>query len=264
MNPNDLFPSSVLDRSTTDFNKVRDGRRASAFYLDVNLSVSRSRTGTGANAALMINCAGNVAYVDKNPLFAGAATLHFQDQTTTGQSSTPFYAELGFIARIPFTQLMIENAAQPGKVFRLIYGTDLDFQPGTSSMVSVVGVVSTNPDSYSGSYSSAGALAANTPDLVFSAAANVNGAVIQSAYGIESNASAPNAVFIAKATAPVSNIDGAVIAGPGGLAITAGTQVNAIALPRPVRIPAGLGLYYIAPTATGGAGTFRSCTYTLL
>lgn len=135
---NDTY-SGILTRPSTDFNEVRDGRRSSLFYYDVDLSVARSVL---AGTAIVLGVAGDSFYVDKNPVKTGAATVHFQD-TTSGTAPAPVYCELGFIAKIPFTQLLIENLAQPGKIFRFFYGVDVDFQPGASSSVVVTGTVQT-------------------------------------------------------------------------------------------------------------------------
>lgn len=129
-----------LDESSVDFSKVRDGRNSMPLWLDIDLSVARSITGTGANAALCINVAGNSFYSDQNAL-QGVATVHFQD-TNLSTASAPITVNPGFIANVPYTQLLIENSAQPGYRMRLFYGVDVDFQPGTGGQVTVAGSVS--------------------------------------------------------------------------------------------------------------------------
>jgi hypothetical protein len=128
----------ILLRPEIDFAQVRDGRRSGLFYYDVDLSVTHNQS-NGTHIVLPI--AGNSFYVDKNPALIGNAIVHFQD-TNFGTAPAPVFCEPGFIAKVPFTQIFIENVAQPGKVFRIHYGVDIDFQPGASSSVTVNGNVS--------------------------------------------------------------------------------------------------------------------------
>ena len=44
-----------LEKPRNDFARVRDGRESMPLWMDVDLSTSRSITGTGANAALSLN-----------------------------------------------------------------------------------------------------------------------------------------------------------------------------------------------------------------
>lgn len=116
-------------------------------------------------------------------------------------------------------------------------------------------------ESYGSSYKSTTALAANTPDTVFTAAANTNGAILHYASALSYNASGGVNAFIAKATAPTSIIDGDVIANPcmvqGG--------VSVINMTRAIKIPAGKGLYFIYNLAESGTSLEnRSALYTLL
>lgn len=128
----------ILLRPDVDFGQVRDGRRSNLFYYDVDLTVARS---SAAGTALVLSVAGDSFFVDKNPAKVGPATVHFQD-TTSGTTPAPVYCEPGFIAKVPFTQVLIENVAQPGMIFRFHYGVNIDFQPGASSSVNVNGSVS--------------------------------------------------------------------------------------------------------------------------
>lgn len=130
--------SGIFLQPDVDFSQVRDGRRSSLFYYDVDLSVARNvKLGT----ELILPVAGDSFYVDKNPSLVGPATVHFQD-VTSGIAPAPVYCESGFIASVPFTRLLIENTAQPGKIFRFHYGIDIDFQPGTASTLTISGAVS--------------------------------------------------------------------------------------------------------------------------
>lgn len=122
---------SILQSPTSNFNAVRDGRSAPDFYFDLDLSVLFDT---------VINVAGNSLYADANPS-DGVCTIYFQD-TASDRSPTPFYVSPGFIARIPFTQIRVQNTrVQPGKKLRIVYGTDTDFQPGSVSQLSISGQI---------------------------------------------------------------------------------------------------------------------------
>ena len=114
-----------LLKSDVNFQRVRDGRNALPFYFDLNLSTARS---VAAGTHFIANVAGDSFYADANPI-DGNCVVHFQD-TNLDRAAVPFYVSPGFIANVPFTQLLIENAAQPGKKIRVAYGVDIDFQPG--------------------------------------------------------------------------------------------------------------------------------------
>ena len=201
----------------------------------------------------------------------GSGIVHFQD-TNLGSSSAPFYVAPGFIANVGFTQLLIENAAQAGKRMRIFYGVDIDFQAGVTSSTNT-NISNSLPASkipvyqagleYSSSFKSTAAMAANTPETIFTPAANANGAIIHAAY-INSSAvnNTTNSTLIAKASAPASITDGDVI-----LAATAGFSVSTTIvtygnLVQPIKIPAGKGLYAIC--SIGEASAFRSSLFTLL
>lgn len=148
---------------------------------------------------------------------------------------------------------------------RILYDTP---PVGDVNVLSLPPVVIANPDAqklyleYASSYKSNTAKAANTPDVIFSPAANVNGAILKAAQSHSSSASFTMPAFIAKNAAPTSNIDGDVLAvgtagWNNGSAICTFVNIN-----REIKIPAGLGLYFI----TGGAegNSHRSALYTLL
>lgn len=112
---------------SSNFNRVRDGRNAPDAYIDVDLSVISDR---------IINIAGNSFYADATPS-DGNCTVYFQE-TDNQRGPTPFYVSPGFIARIPFTQIRVVNSSvQAGKKIRLVYGVDIDFQPGSVAQVSI-------------------------------------------------------------------------------------------------------------------------------
>lgn len=127
----------VLAKPTSDFNAVRDARRSALLSVDVDLSTARS---IAANTQLFIPISGNLLYMDKNPELQGVATVHIQD-TSLSSPAAAVFMEPGFLARVPFTQLLIENTAQSGKRLRIFYGVDVEIEPGTGSLVQVFGNV---------------------------------------------------------------------------------------------------------------------------
>lgn len=127
---------------SSDMQAVRDDRRARPLYVELDLSTARS---IAANTAELVEIAGNSFYADPiidsaGSSIGGVAIVHFQD-VTLGAQGTPFTVQPQFIARVPFTKLLVENPAQPGKRLRIIYGVDVDFQPGINAQVSIVAPV---------------------------------------------------------------------------------------------------------------------------
>lgn len=257
-----------LNKPTTDFAAVRDGRNSLPLWLDIDLTGARS---IAAGSALSINIAGNSFYVDQDTANVGNATVHFQD-TNLGASSAPLFVSAGFIANVPFTQILIENTAQAGKRLRIFYGVDINFQAGINASIAISGTVivaSTlqNPVNVAPSANAAGAsfkantqLVANTPETIFTAGANVNGAIV-TAIGFKSNLATQGiTAIVAKATAPATVVDGNVVMGPQ----TALGTINMGFLPAAIKIPAGQGLYFITDTNEAAGGNLRYCLYTLL
>lgn len=119
------------------FQLARDGRLSMPFYYDVDLSIKRDDNDP-AFPPLVLNVAANSFFVDQDVANGGIATVTFQD-TSFGQSAAPFTVSPGFTTKITFTQLKIENAAQPGKKMRFFYGVDLAFDPGQSGVITIAG-----------------------------------------------------------------------------------------------------------------------------
>lgn len=134
---NDPKPQPIFagfQKPSVDMEAVRDGRRAPLLFIDIPLD---SVFTVAAGNPLVLPLSGNSFYIDQNPNIVGNATVHFQD-TNLQQSSAPIYVGAGFIAKVPFTQLMIENStAQAGKVLRLVYGTDVDFTAGVNATIAI-------------------------------------------------------------------------------------------------------------------------------
>lgn len=129
-------------------------------------------------------------------------------------------------------------------------------------------VTVSNPDAakryfqYGATYKSTALLPANGTEMIFSAAANVNGAILHRAAFSSYRAAGVHLVFIAKATAPTSGVDGDVILQSTNGVQTASSIWSFGLLDQPVFIPAGKGLYAMSDNAESIA--MRSALYTLL
>jgi len=134
---NDPKPQPIFagfQKPSIDLDAVRDGRRAPLLYLDIPLDTVQ----TIANGnPVILPLSGNSFYIDQDTSIVGNAVVHFQD-TNLQQSSAPIYVGPGFIAKVPFTQILVEvKTAQAGKILRIVYGTDVDFTAGLNATISV-------------------------------------------------------------------------------------------------------------------------------
>lgn len=251
---------------STDFRSVRDGRNSQVYYVDVALDTARS---AAAGTALVLPISGNAFYCDANP-GDGNAYVHFQD-TNFDRAPAPLYVSPGVIFNIPFTQVLIENSAQPGKKIRIAYGIDIDFQPGSVAQIAVTnagGYTAVRPEAATSTYKSNVIIVANTAETLFTPAANVNGAILQMAsFNLYGGASVILAAFLAKNAAPANPMDGEPLLWGGFVNSNAGgSNVTAAMLPQQLFIAAGLGLYFIADnaTATTGGASARAARWKLL
>jgi hypothetical protein len=129
--PIPMFPG--ISDAQSNFNSTRQALRSKPFCVTIDLSVARD-----VDSMLNLPIAGNVFYIDQRAN-TGTARIHFQDQTPLGCPITVF---AGFLAEIPFTQIAIENDAQPGQSLQIIFGTDLKFIPSNAAGISLLNAVS--------------------------------------------------------------------------------------------------------------------------
>lgn len=246
---------------STDFRAVRDGRNSQVFYVDVALDTARS---AAAGTGLVLPISGNSFYCDANPT-DGNAFVHFQD-TNFDRGPVPLYVSPGVIFNIPYTKVLIENSAQPGKKIRITYGVDIDFQPGSVAQLAVSnvgGYTAVRPEAPTGSYNNSAIVAANTATQIFAPGANVNGAIILAAYANDQYLSNAPIAFLAKASAPANINDGDPVLMTTNNSAISGQVFYGGALASPQYVPAGLGLYWISLQTTSNQG-FRACRYKLL
>ncbi len=255
--PDPQFPGIV--KPGTNFDPIRDQRRALPNYVDVDLSTARSMA---AGTALILPLAGNVFFIDQDTINTGIATVYFQDTTAR---STPITVGAGSIFRIPFTGLAVENTAQAGKRLRIIYGVDLDFLPALNANVAISGTVQTyyQPASF---WDDTTPLGINGSIFVYASGSNTNGAIIHCFESVATSAAVSATMgssLVLKAGTPTSLADGNMIAaGHGVIELTAPTY-SICRLAREIRVPPGQSLWFVnGPAAEGTA--WRHCEYTLL
>lgn len=120
-------------------------------------------------------------------------------------------------------------------------------------------------ENYGASFRGSSALIGNTPETVFTGAANVNGAIVHSAQMISVSGTALTLVsLLAKATPPVNAVDGDSVLTCDGVNLFTGNFVNYGCLKNPVKIPSGKGLFFVVATNEAAAGNQRAVLYTLL
>jgi hypothetical protein len=248
-----IFPGFA--RPSTDMQRVRDRRAAGPWYVDVPLDTGRS---IAANTGFQLPfVSGNRMYFDQLAN-GGGATLTLNADGVV--KPTKITVQGGFVFKGGFHSITIENDAQPGKVLRVVWGTDIDFAP---SVFTIGGTVATQESGYQygAAYSSNALIAAGGTAQVFAPASNINGAIVHQVYAYSGSAGSQGIALLAKTgAAPASLIDGDGIAS-AATAVVGGT-VQVPQLPGPVRIAPGKGLWFFASLLETGA--LRHVLYTLL
>jgi hypothetical protein len=260
---------AALLSPSTDMQAVRDGRRSLPLYLEVDLSTARS---IAANTHLLVSIAGNSFYCDPiidssgNPI-GGVATVHFQDQNLAAPG-TPFTVASQFIARVGFTQLLIENPAQAGKRLRIIYGIDVDFSPGINAQVSIAGTVGVAGvgNAYGTKFTSTAAIAAGGTETVWAPGTNVNGVILtqRNLLFIQITATGvPTEYTIAHTSAPGAISTGDLIDVPSSYVILGANTWQLEKRDVPLLIPSGKGLYGFNNAAAADLSRVASFLYTV-
>lgn len=261
--PAPSFPG--MPRPGTDFQAVRDQRRAFPQFYLVDLSVARS-IAAGTQLNLPIN--GNSFYCDPiidstGAPIGGVARVVFQDQNLSPKG-VPFTVASQFIARIPFTNVILENPAQPGKFLQINYGVDIEFQPGINAQVSISGTVAVQERgfSYGATFVSTTAGIAGTSLQLVAPGSNVNGMIVWNAEAEGRNTAAEYNLNLAAHTAAPNNMTTGDILATGGSLQTGATNIAKVAITRAVVVPAGRGLF--RNTNSSEATSYTSARITLL
>lgn len=244
------FPFNGYEQGP-DFDRARSQIATPFQYVDIALDVAASNQ--------VYNVSGDFLYVDASS--SGVATLELNNQYN--DPSAPFYIQAGFGLNALFKQVKLSWAAQAGKRIRLMYSTGDRVVPTNSTTINGTVTTVNNGFSYGASYKSSTLMAGSTPDLVFNAASNPNGAVIwRGSFISRQGNTASGAAFIAKATAPGTVIDGDVILATDSIGVDGVNYNYNGRLETPIRVPAGKGVYYITGFAENGS--YRNLLYTLL
>lgn len=161
---------------------------------------------------------------------------------------------------VPFLRLMVRDLSGAPNSGTILVG-DSDFIDDTIVLSNAINV---RPEVASGSYSSSSNLVANTPDAVFTAAANANGALILTATTTNDSTSGFCGVtLISKATSlPATIHDGQTYLREKSQSQGSSWQSYSADLPKEQYVPAGHGLYWISTLNT--TVNSRACRYKLL
>lgn len=119
------------------------------------------------------------------------------------------------------------------------------------------------PIEYGASYKSVAALAANTPETVFTPATNARGAIVWVAEFVEKAGSftCVGSKFIAHTATPAAVTDGDTVTGVNASSHTGTEMIVAGRNLKPIKIPAGKGLYFWPNVLETNSS--RSVLYTL-
>lgn len=131
--------------------------------------------------------------------------------------------------------------------------------------VSVQNIVSMvhGGQAYGASFRSSANETSNAAETVFTAAANVNGAIIHSMQFVSQYSAAARPCYLSKAGVPANVLDGDSILSADAIGYLNSNFTYAGSLKNPIKIPAGKGLHFISDSGVFG-GSSRSVLYTLL
>ena len=237
---------SHYESPVSDFERGRTQIATPFDFYDLDLST--------ANTNLILPIAGDFLYIDMAS--TGVATIELNNQQEARKA--PFQVRKGFALQAVFKQLKISNTAQPGLFLRITSSVGERVIPALGDM-NISGSVTTLEDAliFNASYKSSSGLAANTADVIFSPAANLNGAIVHRAQYISNQTASTAAALIAKNAAPANVLDG----NPILAAISNGGGNSMSTLEKPILIPAGQGLYRISTNAENVAYAFVLYTF---
>jgi hypothetical protein len=233
------------------FDKVRDNRLQTIRHFDVDLSSARS---AAVNTAKDYAVSGDSFYVDADPL-GGFCTIYLTPRDNS-QAEVPLFVSPGFILNVPFTSIRVENTAQVGKKIRIVYGINVDFQPGSVSQVSISGGVTNRPEASTGQFIASGTLNANTVNTIFTPGQNPNGTIVQLAEAQDTHSidTLVDFGFFYFTSAPASPNAAGIFPVCLSQRITNGgaSASSSCILRSDAYIPAGNGFYCIGSQATAG------------
>jgi hypothetical protein len=241
-----------------DFDRARIGIATPFQYYDIDLTTAAENR--------MIDISGDFLYFDTADGFDGIITLELNNEHNAPLA--PFTGRQGFALNALFKRIKCSWAAQPGKKVRIMYSTGERVIPALTGTIDVTNTVQTDvePRVYGSAYKSYVELAANTPDTVFTQAANVNGAIVHRCHFFHANgggAGCVNVGFYSRTAPPASPVDGDYICGVDSASgVSSAAAAYTGKLETAIYIPPGKGLWFISELPETFAS--RSCLYTLL
>lgn len=171
------------------------------------------------------------------------------------------------LADTKYNRLMLKDASGASNSGTILCSGDLFIDNrtyGVNSLDAATLATLRQPLTPTGNFNSQALIAANTATQVFSAASNVNGAIVLAASCFDVFPANGVIALLAKATAPASVTDGDPVFMPPWSTQVGGTSSSPGGiLPAPQYVAAGQGLWYISNLANTTAG-FRTARYRLL
>lgn len=251
--PAPMFPGVRTPGS--DFNAVRTDLQTKLMPFELSLATARNKA---ANTALLLNVAGNAFFVDQKAN-SGVASVVLNDEALNegnlGVTVYPGFAINGF----PFTQILIENEAQPGLSLRFFIGTDVDFTPSVAAGVSVINAVNINdivqPTCRHENVSAGLGIGFNVVQLIAPGTGAPNGFLVRSSY-VAGAAGAGGSVgvgLIAAAAAPANFNSAANELVLNFAFVNVTTYTDRLVGPMQRRLPGGWGLWACSAPATAAA-----------
>lgn len=222
----------------------------------LDLSVARN--------AAELKCSGDFIFLDRNSTGVINVSLRSpqEDQMPMGA--------FDIIENVPMDRIFITHAAQPGLVANLWYGYHARFRASSanlSTLGSITNTVSVQDVSMlpGTEFSSLSLITAGTPLNVIAAASNLNGLRVHDAGGSGLNTTSFLAItLLAKATAPTTVADGAVIANTIAQVNNGTTSWAAARLLKPRRVAAGLRLDWMVSATDIAPAMPKGVSYDVL
>lgn len=191
----------------------------------------------------------------------GAVTV-----TVEGYGKLPGLLTGQGLQRVPYSRLILTDASGAANA-GVILCSGAEFVDnrtyGVNSLDNPTIVGLKTPLIHTGFTNVIGALAANTPEVIFSPAANANGAIVLSAECSDFGTACPGLFFLARGFAPTTQIDGLSVLRAPLVSQGASGFFAYASMFQPQYLPAGLGLYFLVNAAASN-GCQRSARFRLL
>jgi hypothetical protein len=199
--------------------------------------------------------------------FRVQSSLGAVDVTVDSVGTMPGLVQGQGLSGVPYTKLTIKDVSGTlNSGFLLVASAEVvdNRTYGVNDLSTNTLNTLTHPQAHTGYSNVQGALAATTPETIFSAASNINGCVLLDAGMVCAEGTFTNMAMLAKATAPASLTDGVPYLRTQNATGT-NYYVQSARLFKEQFIPANLGLYVISDSAVAALnGNHRWTRYRLL